>query len=63
MQAVAGDWLDMHGSVAGCPERTAHFIEVPGAGGEQPYLVPFDSGDISLMFPGPGSLRLANPSL
>jgi hypothetical protein len=53
MQAVVGDLLHVHSNVVGHPERTAEIVEVRGVGGEPPYLVRFDSGDISLMFPGP----------
>jgi len=56
MQAVAGDRLHMHSNVVGCPERTAEIVEVRGAGGEPPYLVRFDGGDISLVFPGPDTI-------
>ena len=56
MQAVVGDKLHMHSNVVGYPERMAEVVEVRGAGGEPPYLVRFDGGDISLMFPGPDTI-------
>jgi Domain of unknown function (DUF1918) len=56
MQAVAGDRLHIHSNVVGYPERTAEIVEVRGAGGEPPYLVRFDGGDISLVFPGPDTI-------
>jgi hypothetical protein len=56
MQAVVGDRLHMHSNVVGYPERMAEVVEVRGAGGEPPYLVRFDGGDISLVFPGPDTV-------
>ena len=53
MQAVVGDRLHIHSNVVGYPERMAEVVEVRGAGGEPPYLVRFDGGDMSLVFPGP----------
>ena len=52
MQAAAGDRLHVHGNIVGRPERTGEIIEVRGAGGEPPYLVRFDDGHTSLVFPG-----------
>jgi Domain of unknown function (DUF1918) len=37
-------------------ERTGEIIEVRGAGGEPPYLVRFDDGHTSLVFPGPDAV-------
>ena len=56
MQAAAGDRLRVHGNIVGQPERTGEIIEVRGAGGEPPYLVRFDDGHTSLVFPGPDAL-------
>jgi Domain of unknown function (DUF1918) len=56
MQAVAGDRLHVHSNVVGQAERTAEIVEVRGAGGEPPYLVHFDDGDTSLVFPGPDAV-------
>jgi hypothetical protein len=56
MQAAAGDRLRVHGTIVGQPERTGEIIEVRGAGGEPPYLVRFDDGHTSLVFPGPDAI-------
>jgi len=56
MQAAVGDRLHMHSNMVGQPERTARIVEVRGAGGEPPYLVKFDDGDTSLVFPGPDAV-------
>jgi hypothetical protein len=53
MQAAVGDRLPVRGNVVGHPERTGEIVEVRGAGGEPPYLVRFDDGHTSLVFPGP----------
>jgi Domain of unknown function (DUF1918) len=56
MQAVVGDRLHVHANVVGHPERTGEIVEVRGAGGEPPYLVRFDDGHTSLVFPGPDAI-------
>ena len=56
MQAVVGDRLHVHGSVVGQPERMGEIIEVRGVGGEPPYLVLFENGHSSLVFPGPDAI-------
>jgi hypothetical protein len=52
----AGDRLHVHGNIVGQPERTGEIIEVRGADGEPPYLVRFDVGHTSLVFPGPDAI-------
>ena len=61
MQAAVGDRLHMHSNMVGQPERTARIVEVRGAGGEPPYLVKFDDGDTSLVFPGPDAVIERRP--
>ena len=56
MQAAVGDRLHVHASIAGHPDRTGQIVEVRGAGGEPPYLVRFDDGHTSLVFPGPDAI-------
>ncbi|MBO0823335.1 MAG: DUF1918 domain-containing protein [Actinobacteria bacterium] len=53
MQASVGDRLHVHGKVVGQPEHAGEIIEVHGAEGAPPYLVRFDDGHTSLVFPGP----------
>ena len=53
MQAAIGDRFHVRGNIVGQPDRTGEIIEVRGAGGEPPYLVRFDDGHTSLVFPGP----------
>jgi hypothetical protein len=53
MQAVVGDRFHVRGKIVGHAERTGEIIEVRGTGGEPPYLVRFDDGHTSLVFPGP----------
>jgi Domain of unknown function (DUF1918) len=53
MQAAIGDRFHVRGNIVGQPERSGEIIEVRGAGGEPPYLVRFDDGHTSLVFPGP----------
>jgi hypothetical protein len=56
MQAAIGDRFHVHGNIVGQPDRTGEIIEVRGAGGEPPYLVRFDDGHTSLVFPGPDAI-------
>jgi hypothetical protein len=56
MQAAIGDRFCVRGNIVGQPERTGEIIEVRGAGGEPPYLVRFDDGHTSLVFPGPDAI-------
>jgi Domain of unknown function (DUF1918) len=53
MEAAVGDRLHVHGNTVGHPGRTGEVVEIRGAGGEPPYLVRFDDGHTSLVFPGP----------
>jgi Domain of unknown function (DUF1918) len=56
MQAVVGDRLHVRGHIVGQSERTGEIVEVRGSGGEPPYLVRFDDGHTSLVFPGPDAV-------
>jgi hypothetical protein len=56
MQAAAGDRLHVRSHIVGQSERTGEIVEVRGAGGEPPYLVRFDDGHTSLVFPGPDAV-------
>lgn len=56
MQAAIGDRFHVRGNIVGQPERSGEIIEVRGAGGEPPYLVRFDDGHTSLVFPGPDAM-------
>jgi len=56
MQAVIGDRLHIHGHIVGDNERIGEIIEIHGAAGEPPYLVSFEDGHTSLIFPGPDAV-------
>ncbi len=56
MQASVGDRLHVHGNVVGAPDRTGEIVEIKGREGEPPYLVRFDDGRTSLVFPGPDAV-------
>src|SRR5712692_1392458 len=56
MQAAVGDRLHVHGNIVGHPDRAGEIVEVRGTGGEPPYLVRFDDGHTSLVFPGPDAI-------
>lgn len=56
MQAVVGDRLLVHGKAVGHPGKTGEILEVRDSGGEPPYMVRFDDGHTSLVFPGPDAV-------
>jgi hypothetical protein len=56
MRAVVGDRLRVRGHIVGQSERKGEIVEVRGAGGEPPYVVRFDDGHTSLVFPGPDAV-------
>ena len=53
MHAHVGDRLRITGQLVGQPQHGGEIIEVRGADGAAPYLVRFDDGHESLIFPGP----------
>ena len=53
MQIDAGSRIVIHGTRVGDTERRGEVLEVRGDGGGPPYLVRFDDGSESLIFPGP----------
>jgi hypothetical protein len=53
MHASIGDEIIIHGRNLGTPERRGEVIEAHGPGGSPPYLVKFDDGHETLVFPGP----------
>lgn len=53
MRANVGDLLIVHTHAVGLRERSGEIIEVRGQDGAPPYVVRFDDGHESLVFPGP----------
>lgn len=53
MQATVGNRIHIQGKVVGAASRSGEIIEVRGEEGAPPYLVRFDDGHESLVFPGP----------
>ncbi|HSV67425.1 MAG TPA: DUF1918 domain-containing protein [Mycobacteriales bacterium] len=56
MRAVVGNRLHVHGHVVGERDRLGEIVDVRGEDGGPPYLVRFDDGHESLIFPGPDAL-------
>ncbi|MFO7192181.1 MULTISPECIES: DUF1918 domain-containing protein [Thermocrispum] len=56
MRASTGDKILVHGPKVGVAEQEAEIIEVRGENGKPPYLVRFDDGRETLMFPGPDAV-------
>lgn len=52
MQAAAGDRILVHGRTVGSGEQHGEIVEVRGEDGTPPYLVRFEDGHESLMYPG-----------
>jgi hypothetical protein len=56
MNGRIGDRLHVHGNVVGQPDRTGEIVEVRGESGGPPYLVRFDDGHETLVYPGPDAV-------
>ena len=52
MKAVAGDRIVIRGTTVESTDRHGQILEVRGADGAPPYLVRFDDGHETIMFPG-----------
>lgn len=53
MQIAAGSRIVIHGAHVGDTERHGAVLEARGDAGGPPYLIRFDDGSESLIFPGP----------
>lgn len=56
MHASVGDRLLVHGHVVGQSDRQGEIIEVRGPDGSPPYVVRFDDGHETLVYPGPDAV-------
>jgi len=61
MEATIGDKICIHGKIVGHPDKTGEIVEIHGREGEPPYLVRFEDGHTSLVFPGPDAV-IQHPS-
>jgi hypothetical protein len=52
MHAVQGDRIVIHGKAVGMPDRHGEILEVRGEEGKAPYLVKFDDGHETVVYPG-----------
>jgi hypothetical protein len=52
MHAEVGDLLHVRGRTVGSHERQGEVLEVRGENGTPPYLIRFEDGHESLVFPG-----------
>lgn len=52
MEAEQGDRIIVHGRNVGSTDRHGVILEVRGQGGAPPYLVRFDDGHETIMYPG-----------
>ena len=60
MRAKAGDRIILAGELVDQPTRAGEVMEARGADGGPPYVVRWEDGHTSTMFPGPGAvLRVA----
>jgi hypothetical protein len=53
MHTAAGERIIIRGQTVGAPDRHGQIIEVRGDEGKPPYVVRFDDGHESLVYPGP----------
>ncbi|MGA4541382.1 DUF1918 domain-containing protein [Uniformispora flossi] len=56
MHATVGDRIHMHSNTVGQADRSGEIVEVRGTDGEPPFVVRFEDGHTSLVFPGPDSV-------
>jgi hypothetical protein len=61
MKAQAGDRITIRGRTVEAPDRHGEVIEVRGADGGPPYLVRFDDGHESIVYPG-GDVVVEHPA-
>lgn len=52
MKAQAGDRITIRGRTVETPDRHGEVVEVRGADGGPPYVVKFDDGHESVVYPG-----------
>jgi hypothetical protein len=52
MHATVGERLLIHGKLVGQATRRGEILEIRGEDGGPPYLVRFDDGHETLLFPG-----------
>ncbi len=52
MQASVGDRIVVRGKTVEMPDRYGEVAEVRGQNGEPPYLIKFDDGHETLVYPG-----------
>ena len=52
MHATTGDRILIRGRTVETPDRHGEIVEVRGADGGPPYLVRFENGHESIVFPG-----------
>ncbi len=56
MRATAGDRIILAGELVDQPTRAGEVLEARGADGGPPYVVRWEDGHTSTMFPGPGAV-------
>ena len=52
MQATAGDRIVIRGKTVETPDRHGEIVEVRGENGGPPYLVKFENGHETVVYPG-----------
>lgn len=62
MRAAPGSRIVIHGAHVDSAERRGEVVEARGEDGGPPYLVRFDDGSESLIFPGPDCELEHSPS-
>ena len=63
MRAKPGDRIILAGELVDQPTRAGEVLEARGADGGPPYVVKWEDGHTSTMFPGPGAvLRVTDPA-
>ncbi|MCL3999062.1 DUF1918 domain-containing protein [Streptomyces lavenduligriseus] len=56
MESQVGDRIHVHSTVVGQGDRQGEITEVRGPEGAPPYMVRFDDGQETLVYPGPNAV-------
>ncbi len=60
MRAKPGDRIILAGELVDQPTRAGEVVEARGTDGGPPYVVRWEDGHTSTMFPGPGAVLRVN---
>ncbi|TNC20468.1 DUF1918 domain-containing protein [Amycolatopsis alkalitolerans] len=63
MKAKVGDWLVIMGPTVEQPDQRGEITEVRSADGAPPYVVRWESGHVTTVYPGPDAVVMTPEEL